>query len=466
MKKLLILFLILAGCAVQPKDRAIQTIGVGTVANDGTGDKLRNAMIKVNSNFSYHEAQILLRSPILNPVFTGLIKLSTDTIPTYPQVRTELNDTMTARIAAATPINTIAPLWTDTVSIVATKSDIANIEGSGGGSTATIDELEFIIGYTTGAPAVGDSLLTHTNFIGKHLEIFRGPSNSATYSGGLRQKENPIGAANPKDGFRKNNSTGQVIFRPVFVDGELVSIESTNTIIHNSLSIEGEESVLLDDLLAYWQLDETIGSTSNEEVGGYNANTTGLVGQSGQIGLSVHYSGTQGSQVSHNAALVPAGDALTLGMWFKLDSLGSVMGRSAELMAFKHSASPWNSMELMLNTSDKLYFYIKNTGATSYAVYSTDAFDAGDLDTWIHVAVVCTASGSALKMYVNGDDVSATPGTFTGTFYQHDSGLAFGNEYNGGTNAIEGYIDEPFIYNVALSEADIEELMIKTYPFN
>jgi hypothetical protein len=29
-----------------------QTIGVGTAANDGTGDPLRDAMIKVNANFT------------------------------------------------------------------------------------------------------------------------------------------------------------------------------------------------------------------------------------------------------------------------------------------------------------------------------------------------------------------------------------------------------------------------------
>ena len=31
---------------------AIQTINIGTIANDGTGDDLRDAFIKVNNNFS------------------------------------------------------------------------------------------------------------------------------------------------------------------------------------------------------------------------------------------------------------------------------------------------------------------------------------------------------------------------------------------------------------------------------
>ena len=33
---------------------AIQNINVGTFSNDGTGDTLRAAGLKVNSNFAYH----------------------------------------------------------------------------------------------------------------------------------------------------------------------------------------------------------------------------------------------------------------------------------------------------------------------------------------------------------------------------------------------------------------------------
>ena len=38
---------------------AIQTINIGTVANDGTGDDLREAFVKVNANF----AELAARNP-------------------------------------------------------------------------------------------------------------------------------------------------------------------------------------------------------------------------------------------------------------------------------------------------------------------------------------------------------------------------------------------------------------------
>ena len=38
---------------------AIQTVNIGTIANDGTGDDLREAFVKVNNNFS----ELDLRQP-------------------------------------------------------------------------------------------------------------------------------------------------------------------------------------------------------------------------------------------------------------------------------------------------------------------------------------------------------------------------------------------------------------------
>ena len=38
---------------------AIQRVNIGTIANDGTGDDLREAFVKVNNNFTELEAHIL-----------------------------------------------------------------------------------------------------------------------------------------------------------------------------------------------------------------------------------------------------------------------------------------------------------------------------------------------------------------------------------------------------------------------
>jgi len=59
MKKLLILILFFISLASYSQ---IQNIGVGTIPNDGTGDPLRTAFIKVNNNFAYHSGLIDLKA--------------------------------------------------------------------------------------------------------------------------------------------------------------------------------------------------------------------------------------------------------------------------------------------------------------------------------------------------------------------------------------------------------------------
>jgi hypothetical protein len=60
---------------IKPKGPILSTVNVGTLANDHTGDKLRNAFIKVNSAITQvntNTANITLKAPINNSIFTGL----------------------------------------------------------------------------------------------------------------------------------------------------------------------------------------------------------------------------------------------------------------------------------------------------------------------------------------------------------------------------------------------------------
>ena len=67
---------------------AQQTINVGTVANDGTGDKLRDAMVKVNANFSdlytNYQTSAGLSANIASylPNYTGVVNSASYTVGT------------------------------------------------------------------------------------------------------------------------------------------------------------------------------------------------------------------------------------------------------------------------------------------------------------------------------------------------------------------------------------------------
>jgi len=66
---------------------AKQTINVGTAPNDGTGDQLRDALVKVNGNFNELYGHIITTAPVIPAGVTGniagMVAFGDDTGVTY-----------------------------------------------------------------------------------------------------------------------------------------------------------------------------------------------------------------------------------------------------------------------------------------------------------------------------------------------------------------------------------------------
>ena len=174
MKKIIILLFLLIGFPVLGQ----QLVNVGSVPNDHTGDPLRTAFQKHNTN--------------ITAIYDSLGNIYTES-----QTREILHDTIQDRIDNGL--------------------DIMNIleDYGGGGGGVLRKEIKFRTDITAGAPETGDSIFTQTSFVGKHLEVWRE---------GNKQYQNATGISNITDGFRFNNTTGEIIFRPVFGTNEQVQI--------------------------------------------------------------------------------------------------------------------------------------------------------------------------------------------------------------------------------------------------
>ncbi len=441
MKKViyLILVLVFIGCQkriVPYKSRDITPVNVGTAANDGTGDPLRTAMQKLNANDVIHSDSIYY-------LFNEII------------------DTIT--------LNSIAPLWTDTTSIIATKTDLLSVGGGGGGATATNYKLQFRTDTTTGAPVTGDSIFTDVQLIGMHPKVFRGPAAHATNSGALLQQQNPWGVINVTDGFRFNSVTGQLIFRPPFTTNELVVIEYTNTILWQDVSITGQESSLLDNIIAYYDCDETSGTTLNDSHGSNDGTASGAItlGATGKLGYGVSFSGTTGSvSIPYSADLVPT-DSIAISLWFKVSSLPTTLGHDSYIYRQRHGADPWESTVLKIYESGgSNYLYGKFVDADGdgfFVQYDTPI----TADTWYHVGLANRGNGNYIELWVDGVRVDETAG-FDGSMYPATSSINIGNAYDGGEEGFAGVIDEVSIYN-GLSPSEIVEHFNSdngiTYPF-
>jgi hypothetical protein len=370
------------------------------------------------------------------------------------ETQADINDTIEARIAAGTPGVALADSNVY-VSGYATPTFVDSRLGSGSGLSA--ERLPFIIGTTTGAPTTADSTITHTSFAGKHIDLYRD---------GAKQYQN-FTATNTVEGFRLNSST--ITVYPLWQDNEQILVDIIEPILWSYLSIEGEESSLLADLSGYWNLDEPSGNVVNDATGTQYGYTTATIAQAAKIGYGNDFdAAADGIDITYNTNISPKGAAFSVSLWFKIDVLPSTAVRDNYLFRQNNTASPWGPHQIIVDdANDKIVFTTTNTSGTAYSVTSTSAISTG---LWYHVVAVNRGNGQTLQLYVNGADVSATAGTFTGTLYEGLNSTSFGNAYQGGSVFLNGMLDELAIFHVALSTGNVTTLYNlsngKTYPFN
>jgi hypothetical protein len=378
-----------------------------------------------------------------------------------------ISDSIDAVKAAALTLSDLAWMKTDTAEApknVVTWNQLQSFSGGGGGGYG---KFYYLSGNVDGSgfPNAGDSLLTHTNFIGKHLNVYR--------EGQLQQLHT---TNTTQDGYKFNNTTGTLTFRPVLSAGEQIEIWSTNTIQWENLVAEGgggeAESPLLDSLIAGYKLDETVGTNANDVLNNNDAIVEGTVNQStSKFGVSVLLNGSSNDiTIPYNAALVPNNSTMSVSVWVYLNTLPSTLGHPSTLWATDHTGpSIWVAHSMgVTNVGNYPYISFYNTGGTEYYAQSAVALVTGQ---WYHIVGVCKANGSPVELWVNGVKVAFGGANFSGTLFQPLSYVTFGNDGPTGTYGTAGYMDDLYIFEQALSSTDIRVLLYNTgtgatYPFN
>lgn len=426
MKKLLIpiLLLFLASCAVQKpqKSRELNFPFPGTVPNDGSGTPLRDAINMINDNF------LTVR----------------DSMNWF---REELIDTVSH--------HTIAPIWDDSTGAkpkLMTWNLTENlIESMGGGSGAKY-YLQFRVDTTTGAPAAGDSIFTQTSFIGKRIFVSKNGEELI-----LRDKSYYV----PKT-FDFNSTTGAVTVHPKFVTNDAVIITVYNSSEWTNLSIEGEESGLLDYLRAYWALDETTGTYVNDSHASYDGTTNATVNSDGKIGRAETFNGTNG-RVELGASVGDIGTSdFSLSVW--VYTTKSPLTGNQGIMGCWGTAPYW-------------YVYLYNgnpTGCLNFG--SGNEFWTGNgaitASAWHHIAITVDRSDVA-KIYVDGAVQTETYdcSAFSATDLSNANTFNIGNPGNALTDwYFTGRIDEAALFiGYVLTQDDITALYNSgagwAYPF-
>lgn len=197
-------------------------------------------------------------------------------------------------------------------------------------------------------------------------------------------------------------------------------------------------------LIAEWKFDENSGSIAYDQLGINNGAITGYTWTTGISGSALQFDGEGGHvQVPKTQSINPVGDKISFSFWFKMSEVGS-----GGAMIFQNT-----KYIVRLDAQGRLTFalytplYVDVVMTYSDRILNTD---------WHHGAAVY--DGESMKIYVDG--VLKASGSNTGALHSTNSDVYIGNQNS--INHFNGTIDEVLIYDVALTETQINQIYSDT----
>jgi len=143
-------------------------------------------------------------------------------------------------------------------------------------------------------------------------------------------------------------------------------------------------------------------------------------------------------------ALLNASTEVTVGVWVYARSLPS-----SDLMSI---VSKDTNYEFHLNPSGTVFWWWNDSSGNTRSFSSNTALT---LNAWHHVAI--TYKSGAQTIYIDGVANGST--SFTGTLRASGTPLQFAQDQGYAGRFFDGYLDEVRIYNTALSQAQVQEMM-------
>ncbi|MEO0470629.1 MAG: LamG-like jellyroll fold domain-containing protein [Bacteroidota bacterium] len=206
------------------------------------------------------------------------------------------------------------------------------------------------------------------------------------------------------------------------------------------------------NLVAYWPMDETSGSSIANVVNNQNSslNVGASLSANGKRNGCVHFNGVSGRV--EGPAVNVSGDELTIAFWMNASSLTNVEGR----MISKATGTSGNDHEWMIsqNGGSALRFRLStDNGGTATLISNTGELTAGD---WYFVTAVY--DGAEMRLYKDAALISSL--VKSGNLQVGvNTAVAIGNQPSGaGDRPFDGRIDEVRIYDTALDLVEIAAL--------
>ncbi len=286
---------------------------------------------------------------------------------------------------------------------------------------------------------------------------------AATYDGAfMRIYVNGVEVANkPQTGAIDNVAAPIVIGRNVVGSNAFPGKIDEISVYNRALSISEIQSISNAGLAGKYKVQATVpsdiaawypadGNTNDIQAANNATLQGGATYANGKVGQAFSLNGTN-AYVS--APSTPANDTTGAGgasmeAWVYLNQLPSAAGRQFYIMS-KNGTGASDDFDLHIDPDN----FFKVTWGASYTGFGNYQLQTG---VWYHVAAVYTPTDQIMRFYLNG--------VFTTTQFAgsprtpSNQSLTIGRDTQTVTNTFfNGLIDEPAIYNRALSEAEVRD---------
>jgi hypothetical protein len=202
-------------------------------------------------------------------------------------------------------------------------------------------------------------------------------------------------------------------------------------------------------LVAYWKLDDGLGSSAYDSAGyGNNATLINSVNWvDGRFNGGIGLNGAGYLRVTNSASLNISGP-ITFSAWINPNSIG----KNGQIVS-KAGADYYSGVySLRIDYTNTLTVRLSQGGSIVSAVTSAQILSKG----WYLISFTYDGA-SKLSIYVNGVSVSYSGGNFSGPIDQSSKPLLLGQRESNDM-LFDGSIDDVRIYNRCLSSAEISSL--------
>lgn len=414
-----------------------QVVNVGASANDHTGDPLRNAFIKVNTNFT-------------------AVRDSFGNIYREVQTRALVNDSLDQLRADALPADSYVFMMNDSNNYggAITRNYFETYGGGGGGGGSTgggYEWTQFIVGTTTGSPANADTSFTIAAFAGDRIELYRGTTTDLH-----RQWLNET-ATNGKTGYRYNSS-GVIVVRPAWATGDRAYLSAVPAAYTDKVALTGTGggSSLLTDLIAGWDFNEVSGNRAFEVQDNIalDGMLTGgvLINQLGNFGRAYDFDGTNdGVSMRTDAYLRP--QTMSISVWVKttMADYGAIVNN------YRFVSGVAYGYGLVIFPDGTVEWGLRYAGDDN-VIQSTTAVNDGN---WHNI--IATFDGTNTNIYIDDSATEATDATAGTIIYHTTNEFEVGIRDLAGDIPFDGTIDDIYIWDKVVSAG--ERTILQTYVY-